>query len=70
MGIDKSVAYLIRVISLTKTKRRKTEWITNEILKMMEERRKYKSQDKNKYNEIRREIRNKIRQAKDKYFEM
>lgn len=51
-----------------KTKRNKT-WMTDEVLKLMEKRRLYKNKDKNTYRNIHTEIRRKIRQTKEKWYE-
>lgn len=45
----------------------KKEWMTEEILDMMEERRKYKNRDITKYREIHGKIKTKIRDAKEKW---
>lgn len=48
------------------SKGKKQKWMTDEILLLMDQRRKYKS-DKNKYNELQRTIRSKIRIAKNEW---
>lgn len=46
---------------------KKKEWMTEEILIMMEEGRKYKNKNVPKYREIHRIIRTKIKETKEKY---
>lgn len=46
----------------------KKKWMTQEILKMMEERRQLKNRDQTKYKEKQKEIRKEIRKAKEKWF--
>lgn len=38
----------------------KEQWMTDEILEIMEKRRQYKDKDRNKYREIQKEMRRKI----------
>lgn len=45
------------------------EWMTQEILKLMEERRKYKNNDHETYTRIHRVIRKKIKQAKETWLQ-
>ncbi|CAG9832495.1 unnamed protein product [Diabrotica balteata] len=49
-------------------KRKKKDWMTAEILDMMEERRIYKTKDTAKYRETHRQIRAEIRKTKEKWF--
>ncbi|XP_072398255.1 uncharacterized protein [Diabrotica undecimpunctata] len=46
----------------------KNEWMTDEILHLMEARRSYKTKDKNKYNIIHTEMRRNIRDAKEIWY--
>ncbi|XP_072384650.1 uncharacterized protein [Diabrotica undecimpunctata] len=52
--------------SLAPSKIKKKEWMTNEILHLMEERRRNKT-NKTKYKEVNREIKRKIREAKENW---
>lgn len=48
-------------------KEKRKPWMTTEILELMEERRQHKARDENKYREIHRNIRKKIREAKESW---
>lgn len=52
---------------LKRDKQAKTEWITEEIIDMMDERRKYKNKNGVKYRQIHNIIRTKIREAKERW---
>lgn len=53
-----------------KQKNRKQDWMTNEILALFEERRKYKNQqNQDKYKEMQQTIRTKIRAAKNNWLQ-
>lgn len=49
--------------------RAKQRWMTEEILLLMNERRKYKHKDYNKYKEIHKKITRLIREAKETWME-
>ena len=51
--------------SLTSKKEKKQEWMTDEILHMMEERRKLKGRNVNEYNKLHKSILRKIKEAKE-----
>ncbi|XP_072375942.1 uncharacterized protein, partial [Diabrotica undecimpunctata] len=62
---------LIRTCETTLTPKlikNKSEWMTDEILDLMEARRSYKTKNKNMYNIINTEIRRKIRDAKERWY--
>lgn len=48
-----------------KEKKAKKEWMTQDILNLMEERRKHKNKNQNQYKQIHRTIRKKIKEAKE-----
>ncbi|KAF2891336.1 hypothetical protein ILUMI_14838 [Ignelater luminosus] len=48
-------------------KQKKQNWMTTEILKVMEERRRNKNWDHVKYKELNRMIRKRIKEAKEEY---
>lgn len=48
---------------------KKQPWITDNILRLMEERRKYKTRDNNRYKQLNREITNECRKAKEEWLE-
>uniref|UniRef100_A0A8D8LPD3 Craniofacial development protein 2 n=1 Tax=Cacopsylla melanoneura TaxID=428564 RepID=A0A8D8LPD3_9HEMI len=54
------------IIGPTKFDKRK-EWMTNEIMELMDKRRSYKNKDQTKYKETHTEIRRKIRKAKETF---
>lgn len=54
---------------LKPSKPKKHQWMTDEILYMMDERRRYKGTNIEKYREIQRNIRKEIRVAKEKWLE-
>lgn len=47
---------------------KRQSWMTNDILDLMEERRRYKNRNDTKYKELHRELRKKIRQTKAEWF--
>ncbi|CAG9772519.1 unnamed protein product [Ceutorhynchus assimilis] len=49
-------------------KDKKEDWMTDEILKLMNERRKYKAKNNTCYKKLQSKIRIKIREAKETYF--
>lgn len=49
--------------------RKKKTWMTDEILNLMDQRRRYKNQDEIRYNNLNKEIRRKIRDAKSLWIE-
>ena len=51
-----------------RTKRKKQAWMTDDILNMMDERKAYKNVDRNKYNQLNKEIINDCRKAKETWF--
>lgn len=51
----------------SREKMKKSEWMNNEILQLMEDRRKVKNINIEKYKQIQRTIRRKIREAKEKW---
>ncbi|CAG9841161.1 unnamed protein product [Diabrotica balteata] len=53
--------------TLKPLKEKTKPWMTVEILELMEERRKHKAKDLDKYKEIKRNIRKKIREAKERW---
>lgn len=53
---------------LTTTKYKKEEWMTDEILELMEERRRHKNVNKTQYQQLHNQIRRKIRKAKETFF--
>lgn len=53
---------------LTLNKHKKEDWMTDEILELMNERRKYKTMNNTRYKQLQSQIRRKIREAKETYF--
>uniref|UniRef100_A0A8D8ZLR6 Craniofacial development protein 2 n=1 Tax=Cacopsylla melanoneura TaxID=428564 RepID=A0A8D8ZLR6_9HEMI len=54
---------------LKKDVRKKKTWMTDEILNLMDQRRGYKNRDEIRYNNLNKEIRRKIREAKSLWIE-
>ncbi|CAG9837494.1 unnamed protein product [Diabrotica balteata] len=53
---------------LKRDRRKNKEWMSDEIVDKMDERRKFKNKNAEKYQQIHKTIRTKIRQAKEKWF--
>ncbi|VEN57771.1 unnamed protein product [Callosobruchus maculatus] len=51
----------------TKDRRKGKSWMTDEILQLMEERRRHKNKNSRKYREVNREIQRKVRRAKEQW---
>lgn len=59
-----------KVLSTAKKERhKKKQWMTDEILDMMDDRRQYKNVNRERYRQKNKEIRKKIREAQQLYFE-
>lgn len=54
---------------LKRTCNKKNKWMTDEILQLMDNRRSHKGKDPDKYRQIHRTIRGKIKEAKEKWLE-
>ena len=52
---------------LTPKSYKKKQWMTNEILELMDERRQFKNRDFTKYKEVNKQIKYKIKDAKEKW---
>lgn len=57
------------LLATIKDTNKKKSWMTDDILQLMEIRRSYKNRDENAYKTIQKEIRKKIRHAKEKWYE-
>ena len=65
--IKSAIENAMKITLTNKENTKRKKWMTNKILQKMGQRRQYKNNDKERYNEINKEIQNDCRKAKEDY---
>ena len=67
VNIKNAIQNAMKITLPKKENTKRKKWMTNEILQKMGQRRQYKNEDKERYNEISKEIQSDCRKAKENY---